>query len=158
MVGDIVKTHEPTELPVGQALMADGRISAAAEYEPGKPKLPFSTPELARIDDALTRISRATGLGFQIYLGDLGEDTRATAEQLHAGLDDAANAVLIAVSPGQKAVEIITGEKSHQRLTDRAAKLGVVSMVPLLREANIIGGLIKGLRIMGDLVDVPDLD
>ena len=40
--------------------------------------------QLARLDEALTLSARTTGLGFSVYLGDLGEDTRATAESLHA--------------------------------------------------------------------------
>jgi Domain of unknown function (DUF5130) len=128
-----------------------GRISVASEHRPPKPDLPFSPVQLARLDEALTLSARTTGLGFSVYLGDLGEDTRATAESLHAESGDTApNAVLIAVSPGQRRVEIVTGAESSRRLPDRACNLAVMSMVASFKEGDLTGGLVSGLRMLTD--------
>ena len=70
----------------------------------------FSFRELARIDEALTMSSRETGLRFTLYVGELGTPTRARAEELHAySGGNTAEGVLIAVSPGQRVVEVVTG-------------------------------------------------
>lgn len=107
--------------------------------------------QLARLDEALTLSSRETGLDFSVYLGELGEDSRQAAEALHSSIGPAATrAVLIAVSPGERVVEVVTGEDAHYRVPDRAAKLAVMSMVASFKEGDLIGGLVSGLRMMTD--------
>lgn len=147
--GDIVE--EDVEHGHAAVVTASGRVSVAKEYTPGKPELPFNSVQLARLDEALTLSARTTGLGFSVYLGDLGDDTRATAEQLHAESGEMApSAVLIAVSPGQRKVEIVTGADSTRRLPDRACNLAVMSMVASFKEGDLIGGLVSGLRMLTD--------
>jgi uncharacterized membrane protein YgcG len=107
--------------------------------------------QLARLDEALTLSARSTGLAFSVYLGDMADDTRATAESLHAESgENAAGAVLVAVSPAQRKVEIVTGTDSSRRLPDRACNLAVMSMVASFKEGDLIGGLVSGLRMLTD--------
>lgn len=136
----------------GAALMPSGRVSIARAIKPLPPTTPFPPVQLARLDEALAVSSRSTGLEFSIYLGDLGPDTRHEAERLHAaiGLPAASEAVLIAVSPGQRVVEVVTGEESHRRLSDRTCKLAVMSMVASFKEGDLIGGLVSALRMLTD--------
>lgn len=139
------------ELELGEAIGPTGRRSIAKVVRPAPPAVPFTPVQLARLDEALTLASRTTGLDFSVYLGDLDERTRATAESLHASIGvGASTAVLIAVSPGQKVVEIVTGEESHRRLADRACKLAVMTMVASFKEGELIGGLISALRLLSD--------
>jgi hypothetical protein len=58
--------------------------------------------------------------------------------------------VLIAVSPGARVVEVVTGPYAAQRLPDRGAKLAVMSMVASFKEGDLIGGLVSGLRMLTD--------
>ncbi|HEY6424044.1 MAG TPA: DUF5130 family protein [Pseudonocardiaceae bacterium] len=138
----------------GEAVVGTGRISAARRITPVLRTLPFSTGQLATLDDALARASRSASLHFSVYLGDLGTDARARAQELHYSLGDRADhAVLVAVSPGQRVVEVVTGSQAHQRLPDRVCKLAVESMVASFREGDLTGGLIAGLRILADQAD-----
>ncbi|PRX48721.1 uncharacterized protein DUF5130 [Prauserella shujinwangii] len=142
---------EGTELQPGAAVTASGRVSVAQMYEPPAPSGPFGTRQLARLDEALTLASRETGLEFSIYLGELGDDSRQGAESLHDTLGEQGDrTVLIAVSPGERVVEVLTGADAKYRVTDRAAKLAVMSMVASFKEGDLIGGLISGLRMMAD--------
>ncbi|HEX5401572.1 MAG TPA: DUF5130 family protein, partial [Pseudonocardiaceae bacterium] len=102
--------------------MSSGRVSVARAIKPLPPTVPFNPVQLARLDEAIALSTRSTGLDFSIYLGELGDDTRDKAEELHAsiGRPAAADAVLIAVSPGQRVVEVVTGDESHRRLSDRS--------------------------------------
>src|SRR4051812_16284147 len=87
----------------------------------------FSFQQLSRLDEALTMASRETGLRFTLYVGDLGERTRTRAEEMHARSgEDPAEAVLLAVSPGQRVVELVTGAAAARRLPDRACALAVL--------------------------------
>lgn len=148
--GEIPLAEDP-EHGYAAAVTASGRISIARVRRSAAPELPFSPVQLARLDEALTLSSRSTGLNFSVYLGDLGEDTRETAESLHATHGAAASeSVLIAVSPGQRRVEIVTGEEAVRRLPDRACNLAVMSMVASFKEGDLIGGLVSALRMLSD--------
>ncbi|MCI2416226.1 DUF5130 domain-containing protein [Saccharopolyspora sp. K220] len=139
------------ELSAGEAMMATGRLSIARRVEPDRPRLPFSPGQLARLDEALTLTSRSTGLEFAIYLGDLGEDTRKQAEELHANLGPrATEGVLIAVSPGQRKFEIVTGDEAYRRIPDRSCQLAAMSMVASFKEGELIAGLVGALRMLAD--------
>ena len=156
--GEIAKTGTPGEILVedpehgyGAVVTASGRVSVAREHRVEPPEVPFSHVQLARLDEALTLSARSTGLGFSVYLGDLGEDTRATAETMHAESgENAPAAVLIAVSPAQRRVEVVTGAESTRRLPDRACNLAVMSMVASFKEGDLVGGLVSGLRMLSD--------
>ena len=116
----------------------------------------FSWHELARIDEALTMSSRETGLRFTLYIGDLGKKTRITAEELHSRSGaNPAEAVLIALSPGQKVVEVVTGAAAARRLPDRACALAVLSMTGSFAAGDLVGGIVNGLRQMSDQAGHP---
>jgi hypothetical protein len=135
----------------GVAITASGRRSVAKMYQPAAPNGPFRPVQLARLDEALTLGSRETGIDFSVYLGDLGEDSRAAAQRLHTSIGEhAPNAVLVAVSPGERRVEIVTGEEALHRLPDRGAKLTVASMVAAFKEGDLVGGLVNALRMLAD--------
>lgn len=139
------------DLPEGTVVTTSGRLSAAREFtEPDRTEHPFTPVQLARLDDALTLTSRETGLQFALYLGELGEEARATAVELHGRIEGHEDAVLVAVSPGQRLLEIVTGSEAKVRLPDRGAKLALMSMVASFKEGELFGGLLSGLRMLAD--------
>jgi hypothetical protein len=116
----------------------------------------FSYQELARLDEALTMSSRETGLRFTLYIGDLGTPTRVRAEELHARSGPhPAEAVLIAISPGQRVVEVVTGAAAARRLPDRACALAVLSMTGSFAAGDLVGGIVNGLRQLSDQAGHP---
>ena len=117
----------------------------------GRTPSPFTPRQLARLDEALTLSSRETGIQFSVYIGALEEPTREHTERLHARLGaNAANSVLIAVSPGQRVVHIVTGETSSRRLPDRSCALAVLSMEASFSGGDLVGGIVNGLRMLSD--------
>ena len=116
----------------------------------------FSYQELARLDEALTMSSRETGLRFTLYIGDLGKPTRVQAEDMHGRAGgDPAESVLIAVSPGQRVVEVVTGAAAARRLPDRACALAVLSMTGSFAAGDLVGGIVNGLRQLSDQAGHP---
>ncbi len=148
---------EPEELPVGEVVTASGRVSAADEHQfEQSASTPFSPVQLARLDEALTLVSRHTQLRFSVYLGDLGGPAREGAERLHAELGAAAaDSVLIAVDPTRRGLAIITGPEAKIRLADRSCHLAVMSMVASFSEGDLVGGLLSGLRMLSDQAGQP---
>jgi hypothetical protein len=106
---------------------------------------PFTTRQLLRLDEALRVADQQTGLTFSVYIGELEEPTRETAEALHRRLDGAATAVLIAVSPNQRVLEIVTGPDARRRISDRDAKLAALSMAASYAGGDLAGGVLAGI-------------
>jgi hypothetical protein len=122
---------------------------ALAEQAPGlspaKNDGPFTTRQLLRLDEAMRVADQQTGLTFSVYLGELAEPTRTTAEALHKDLRDADRAVLLAVSPNQRVLEIVTGNEARKRISDRDAKLAALSMAASFAGGDLAGGVLAGL-------------
>ncbi|HET8583293.1 MAG TPA: DUF5130 family protein, partial [Jatrophihabitans sp.] len=112
----------------------------AHKKEPG----PFSARQLSRLDEALTLSSRETGLTFSLYVGDFQNPTRAHAEALFEKLND--ESVLVAVSPAQRALHIVTGPGSAKRLPNRACALAALAMRGAFTNGDLVGGIVTGLR------------
>ncbi len=149
--GHAVAIPDEQDLPVGAVVTASGRVSAAEVFVDTSPDAhPFTPVQLTRLDEALTLATRETGLRFSLYLGDLGGSPPERVAELHGGLDDAGDAVLVAVSPEQRVVEVLTGPQARLRLPDRGAKLAVMSMVASFKEGDLFGGLLSGLRMLAD--------
>ncbi len=98
------------------------------------------------------RIAEAdTGLAFSIYVGTLDDDTRSRALELHAGLGaDASRSTLIAVDPGGRQLEIVTGHEAKRWLDDYACGLGAISMTTQFTAGDLPGGIINGLRTLAE--------
>ena len=111
---------------------------------------PFNTTQLLRIDEALRVADHSTGLTFSVYVGELEESIRDHAEKLHAQLADPDSSVLLAVSPNQRALEIVTGYTARRRVPDRAAKLAALSMSAAFSGGDLAGGVVAGLAQLAE--------
>lgn len=125
--------------------MTAGEKSSSLTERPEVLDGPFSTRQLLRIDEALRVADRSTGLIFTVYVGGLDEPVREHAERLHTQLADPARSVLIAVSPNQRALEIVTGPEARKRIPDRDAKLAALSMVAAFGGGDLASGIVSGL-------------
>jgi hypothetical protein len=111
---------------------------------------PFTPRQLFRIDEALSAADRETGYTFSVYVGDLDEASREHAERLLDQLEDPAESVLVAVSPNQRILEIVTGEHAARRLPDRMCALAALSMTAAFGGGDLAGGIVTGLRMLAD--------
>lgn len=111
---------------------------------------PFTTRQLLRLDQALRDADRLTGLVFSVYVGELDEPVRQAAEKLHAQLPDPGRSVLLAVSPNQRLLEIVTGAVARRRLLDRDCALAARSMAAAFEHGDLAGGLVNGVATLAD--------
>lgn len=146
--GDAVTTVAPAELPYGWAVTSSGRISKVTEAGVLSVNYPFPTMDLVVLDDAMKYGARAAKARFAVYIGPLGEDTAAAAREILAKVPTPENAVLLAVSPDQKAIEVVYGSELKGRGIETAAPLGVSAAAASFKEGNLIDGLISGVRVL----------
>jgi hypothetical protein len=115
------------------------------------PDRPFKPAQLSRIDEALTLASRETGLLFSVYVGDLGPSSREVAEAMFAKLAARHRApVLLAISPGERRLEVVTGGESARRIPNRVAGLAALAMRGSFANGDLTGGIVGGLRQLAD--------
>ena len=129
---------------------AQGSKNAGHSARPEVLDGPFTTPQLLRLDEALRVADKSTGLVFSLYVGELDEPVRGHAEKLHGQLAHPDDAVLLAVSPNQRLLEIVTGAVARKRIPDRAAKLAALSMAASFGGGDLAGGLISGLSQLAE--------
>lgn len=135
-------------LPYGFVYTSSGRISGVTEPGELSVHYPFPVKDLVVLDDALQYGSRAAKARFAVYLGGLGDDTAATARVILAKVPTPDNAVLLAVSPNQKAIEVVYGSEVKGRGIEEAAPLGVSAAAASFKEGNLLDGLISAVRVL----------
>jgi Domain of unknown function (DUF5130) len=150
-----VATREPAELPRGFVVTSSGRISGVTEPGAVSVDYPFPVMDLVKLDDALKYGSRAAKARFAVYIGDLGADTAATAREVLAKVPTPNNAVLLAVSPNQKAIEVVYGSAVQGRGIEESAPLGVSAAAATFNYGRLIDGLISAVRVMSAGVSPP---
>ena len=149
---DVAVTSTDIELPLGYAVTSSGRISGVTEPGELSVHYPFPTDDLVKLDDALKYGSRYAKARFAVYIGDLGADTAATAREILGKVPTPDNAMLLAVSPNQKAIEVVFGADLKGRGAEAAAPLGVSAALASIKEGNLIDGLISAVRVMSAAV------
>ena len=142
-----VATIQPAELPNGSVITTSGRISGVTEPGEASVHYPFPIVDLVILDDALTYGSRAAGARFAVYIGDLGGDTAARAREILGKVPTPNNAVLIAVSPDQHAIEVAYGSEVRGRGVESSAPLGVAAAASALKDGELIDGLVSAIRV-----------
>jgi uncharacterized membrane protein YgcG len=111
----------------------------------------FSERQVQDVERAIAGAETDTGLQFSVYVGPLGASTREKALTLHDALGDAAaRSVLVAVDPGLRQTEIVTGPDAKRFLDDHAAALGALAMTTQFNAGDLAGGLVNGLHTLAE--------
>lgn len=141
-------TLDPAKLPLGWVVTSSGRLSGVTQPGELSVQYPFPNKDLVALDDALKYGSRQSKARFAVYIGDLGDDTAGRAREILADVPTANNAVLLAVSPNQRAIEVAYGADVRGRGAESAAPLGVAAAAGAFKEGNLIDGLVSAVRVM----------
>ena len=147
MASGEVAIIQPAELPAGSVITTSGRISGVTEPGEVSVHYPFPINELVTLDDALTYGSRGAGARFAVYIGDLGSDTAARAREILGRVPTPNNAVLIAVSPDQHAIEVAYGSEVRGRGVESSAPRGVAAAASAFKDGELIDGLVSAIRV-----------
>ena len=150
-----VATIDPADLPYGSAITYSGRVSGVTE--PGELSLhyPFPTKDLVALDNALSDGSRAAKARFDIYIGDHGADSAARAAEILAKVPTPNDAVLIAVSPDQRLIEVAYGAGVADRIAPAAAPQGVAAATAAFTEGRLVEGLISAVQLISAGISRP---
>ncbi len=109
----------------------------------------FTAEQRLELQGAVASVERSTGLAFSLYVGPL-EGGRASAEERHAAAPAPGRTVLVAVDPGSRRLEIVTGAEAGRFLDDRTCGLATLSMTSSFSQGDLVGGIKNGLQLLGD--------
>ena len=116
----------------------------------------FSPRQQEDVVRAIRLARQQSQLPVSVYVGTLEGDSRAMAQQLHGALgSDAAGSVLVAVDPGARRVEIVTGREVRRRLDDRAAGLAAMTMTSAFQSGDLSGGIANGVLALAEHAHAP---
>lgn len=152
--GELATLREP-DLPLGFVITSSGRISGVTQPGDVSVQYPFPATDLVTLDDALTHGTRASKARMAVYIGDLGEDPAARAREILAQVPTPNDAVLLAVSPDQHAIEVVYGAGVKGRGAESTAPLGVAAAASAFKEGNLIDGLISAVRVLSAGISPP---
>lgn len=150
MASGEVATVAPAQLSYGSVVTTSGRISGVTEPGDLSVHYPFPINDLVVLDNALTYGTRTAGARFAVYIGDLGTDTAARAREILAKVPTPENALLVAVSPDQHAIEVVYGSQVRGRGAESAGPLGVAAAAAAFQDGNgdLIDGLVSAVRVL----------
>ncbi len=116
----------------------------------------FTNDQIRDIERVIDAASAETGLVFSVYVGNIDGDIRDAAEARHGEFgDQATNTVLVVIAPGERLLEIVTGEASGRRLSDRACALAALSMTTSFAGGDLAGGIVTGVRMLAEAAGRP---
>ena len=116
----------------------------------------FTNEQRSDIERVIELANGETGLLFSVFVGDVDGDIRDAAEAQHATFGgQATHTVLILVSPGDRLLEIVTGEAAARRLSDRACALAALSMTTSFAGGDLAGGIVTGVRMLAEAAGHP---
>jgi hypothetical protein len=97
----------------------------------------------AQLAQAVEAADRATGLRFRVVVGDLDADASMLASSDPAG-------VLVAVDPVSRRLEIVTGSRAAEQISDRVCGLASLAMTSSFAAGDLVGGLRNGIQMLTD--------
>lgn len=116
----------------------------------------FSQRQQEDVVRAIRLARQQSELPVSVYVGTLEGDSRAMAQKLHGALGEtAAGSVLVAVDPGARRVEIVTGPEVRRRLDDRATGLAAMTMTSAFQGGDLSGGIASGVLALADSAHAP---
>jgi len=117
---------------------------------------PFTNEQSRDIERVVEAAAAETGLVFSVYVGNVDGDIRDVAEARHAEFGDGAtHTVLVMIAPADRLLEIVTGETSGRRLSDRACALAALSMTTAFAGGDLAGGILTGVRMLAEAAGRP---
>ena len=115
---------------------------------------PLSDSQRAELSRIVQRARSICGYCFGVYVGPL-PDGRASAVAQHAAIPDAASAVLVAIDPTTRSIEIVMGVNAAVTLDDRACELAALAMKSCFVADDLVGGLREGVNLLAEHARAP---
>ena len=110
----------------------------------------FSDGDRYAIDKAIRAAEQSSRYEFSVFVGQADGDARLFAQRLHGAAVAPDRSVLVMVDPTAHLIEVVTGDVVRRSLTDAQVELAIVHMQSAFAEADLVGGLTRGIAQLAE--------
>ena len=103
----------------------------------------------ADIKKAVDLAREISGLTFGVYVGTLPEG-RTSAQARLTELPTPESAVLLALDPSSRTIDIVTGPSAHVVLDNRSCEFAVLAFQSCAGAGDIVGGIREALVVLAE--------
>lgn len=108
----------------------------------------------AQLEKAVQLARDICGYEFAIFVGELAEG-RDSAIAQHARLRDPDAAVLVAVDPVNRTMDIVTGSRARLTLGDQACEFALLALRSSVQVGDLTGGLRSAVSLLAEHARAP---
>ena len=117
-------------------------------------KLTLSVSERADVERVVQVARDICGYEFGVYVGAL-ESGRESAIVMHGGLHEPDAAVLLAIDPQSRSMDIVTGSRVRRTLDDRTCELALLSLRASLQADLLVSGVRDSIMMLAEHARAP---
>ncbi len=110
----------------------------------------FTSAQRGAVDEAIRRAEQLCRFEFSVFVGSSEGEPRPFATRLHNSLRAPERTLLLMVDPQRKVLEIVTGRRVRERLSDQEVELAAVGMRSDFASGDLVGGLRKGIGMLAE--------
>lgn len=114
----------------------------------------LSVSERAEIQRVVQRARDICGYEFGVYVGELAHG-RDSAIAIHAGMSDPNAAVLLAVDPVGRSMDVVTGGRIKRNLDDRTCEFALLALRSSLQAEDLAGGVRDAVMLLAEHARAP---
>ncbi len=117
-------------------------------------KFSFSISERGDVERIVQIARDICGYEFGVYVGSL-EAGRESAVAMHGGLHEPDAAVLLAIDPDSRSMDIVTGSRVRRTLDDRACEFALLSLRTSLQADQLLAGIRDSIMMLAEHARAP---
>lgn len=106
---------------------------------------PLTEKQRWGIDTAIRHVESRTRCEVSVFVGSLEQPARTGALRLHEALTCPDLSVLVAVDPVGRAVEVVVGDRAHERISCATADQVARRTAEVLRDGDLARAVVTGL-------------
>lgn len=110
--------------------------------------------ERAEIQRTVQRARDICGYEFGVFVGEL-ESGRESAIAIHAGMNDPNSAVLLAIDPSRRSMDIVTGGRIKRNVEDRTCEFALLTLRSSLQVDDLTGGVRDAVMLLAEHARAP---
>jgi len=114
----------------------------------------LDSDDRADIERIVQRARDICGFEFAVFVGELAEG-RDSAVAIHAGLHDPDSAVLLAIDPQARSMDVVTGARVRRNLDDRTCEFALLSLRSSLQVDDLPGGVRDAISLLAEHARAP---
>jgi hypothetical protein len=114
----------------------------------------LTTSQRAEIQRIVQRAREICGYEFGVFVGPL-DSGRESAIAMHAGMSDPNSAVLLAIDPMHRTMDVVTGGRLKRNLEDRTCEFALLTLRSSLQVDDLTGGIRDSIMLLAEHARAP---